>query len=225
MFRISHLTKFAAGVLLASAFAPNTAFAGCQPEPYIGQVCWTASYYCPRNYAQAQGQLLDINSNQALFSLLGTNYGGDGRTSFALPDLRGRSAIGTGQMNPAVAEVVLGEKRGFDILEISAKNLPPHTHTINGGTINLTGTLKVNKTTGDKTSPVNNYMGVSSNKSPNYSLDTPTVTMAANVSGKMTMPSDATTSVTGTDYHFIHRPPVLGLNACIALKGVYPPRS
>lgn len=225
MFRITHLTKFAAGVFVATAFTPNTASAGCQPTPYIGQVCWTAAMYCPKNYAEAQGQLLPISSNTTLFSLLGTAYGGDGYTTFGLPDLRGRSAIGTGQMNPAVPTVSRGQKRGSDILKIKEEHLPQHSHDIAGDTIALPSTLKANSTSATETTPVGNYMGVSTTQSPNYSTATANVTMAADITGTMTMPANATTTTAGTDYNFLHRPPSLGIKACIALQGIYPPRS
>lgn len=81
------------GTVLA---VPVSASAGS--EPFIGEVMLFASNFCPRNFAKANGQLLPISQNTALFSLLGTQFGGDGRTTFALPDLRGRAPLGEGQM-------------------------------------------------------------------------------------------------------------------------------
>lgn len=81
--------------LIATLGTSHTASA--QAEPYIGQVMTTAASYCPRGWAEMQGQLLPISSNQALFALIGTTYGGDGRSTFALPDTRGRAVVGNGQ--------------------------------------------------------------------------------------------------------------------------------
>lgn len=93
-------------------------------EPYLGEVIPFAGSFAPRGWALAQGQLLPINQNQALFSLLGTTYGGDGRINFALPDLRGRVVLGAG------TGFVLGERLGTETTTLSVANLPAHTHSI-----------------------------------------------------------------------------------------------
>ena len=83
-------------------------------QPFVGQICTFAFSYCPQGFAQAAGQLLPIQNNVELFSLLGNTYGGDGRTNFALPDLRGRTAIGTGQ-GLGLPDISLGETSGGDL--------------------------------------------------------------------------------------------------------------
>lgn len=80
-------------VIAAATLLPGNA-AACSAESYLGSVCTTAATYCPRGYAPADGQTMDITQNTALFSLLGTRYGGDGRTTFALPDLRKQGGKG-----------------------------------------------------------------------------------------------------------------------------------
>ncbi|WP_167730370.1 tail fiber protein [Terasakiella sp. SH-1] len=224
MFRISHFAKIAAGVLIATSLAPNEASAGCQPDPYIGQICWTAANFCPRNYAGAEGQIIPITNSPELFSLIGTAYGGDGRTNFRLPDLRGRSLVGLGSANPGEYPVTRGQMRGTDVLTINAQNLPMHSHDIPGSNVSMTGTLKANKTSGGETSPAGNFPGVGSSTSPNYSTNGANANMSGNVTGTMTMPNNAVSSTSGHSYDFLHRPPSLGLTACIAMKGTYPPR-
>ena len=97
-------------------------------EPFIGQLMLVGFNFAPRGWALCDGQLQAIAQNQALFSLLGTAYGGDGRTTFGLPDLRGRSPIGRGQ-GPGLAPVSWGQMGGNETTTLSAANMPPHVHT------------------------------------------------------------------------------------------------
>ncbi|MEE4119653.1 MAG: tail fiber protein, partial [Paracoccaceae bacterium] len=98
-------------------------------DPFIGQVGLFAGNFAPRGWALAQGQLLAINQNPALFSILGTQFGGDGRTTFALPDLRGRTPVGAGQ-GPGLANVSVGDRFGAESLFLTEANLPAHGHTV-----------------------------------------------------------------------------------------------
>src|SRR5687768_993649 len=100
-------------------------------EGFIGEIRLFAPNFAPRDWALCNGQLLPINQNQALFSILGTTYGGDGRTTFALPDLRGRSAIGAGS-GPGLSSYTLGQQTGSPTTLLSANQLPSHTHAISG---------------------------------------------------------------------------------------------
>lgn len=97
----------------------------------LAQVIMFAGNFAPRNWAYCQGQLLSIAQNQALFSLLGTTFGGDGRTSFGLPDLRGRTPVGTGN-GPGLTPRSLGQKSGAEYNYLTVANLPSHTHTASG---------------------------------------------------------------------------------------------
>lgn len=99
------------------------------PEPYIGEISWFAGNFAPRGWALCDGQLLPIQQHQALFSILGTTYGGDGRTTFALPDMRGRSPIHAGT-GPGLSTRHLGERGGLETTTLTVVNLPSHTHTI-----------------------------------------------------------------------------------------------
>lgn len=96
-------------------------------EPFIGQIQTFGFSFALRGWALCDGQLLPISSNTALFSLLGTTYGGDGRTTFALPDLRGRAAIHQGA-GPGLSPRVIGSKGGAETVALSQNEIPNHTH-------------------------------------------------------------------------------------------------
>lgn len=105
------------GIVLGLGGTPKPAKAG--PEPFIGELMLVPYNFCPRNYTEAAGQLLPIGNYQALFSLVGTTYGGDGRTTFGLPDLRGRVPVGFGQ-GPGLSPVKLGEKAGSETATLTS---------------------------------------------------------------------------------------------------------
>ena len=98
-------------------------------EPFIGQIMMFGGNFAPRNWAFCDGQILAINSHTALFSILGTTYGGDGRTSFALPDLRGRAPIGEGQ-GPGLSNYHLGFMGGVENVTLNVNQIPPHAHDV-----------------------------------------------------------------------------------------------
>ncbi len=99
-------------------------------EAFIGELRIMAFNFAPRGWAFCEGQTLPINQNQALFSLLGTTYGGNGVSTFALPDLRGRAAVGAGS-GPGLPPVQLGERGGVESVGLSTAEVPPHSHTMN----------------------------------------------------------------------------------------------
>lgn len=112
MHRTRHLRAVSAlAFALGAAVLTGREARACEAEPMLGSVCMTAANFCPRGFAQANGQLLAINQNQALFSLLGTTYGGNGQTTFALPDLRGRVPISSGR-GTGLPAVQLGQTGG-----------------------------------------------------------------------------------------------------------------
>lgn len=98
-------------------------------DPFLGQILMVGFGFAPRGWAHCDGQLLPISQNQALFSLLGTTYGGDGRTTFALPDLRGRSALHVGR-GPGLSDVRWGEKGGAESVMLTSTQIPSHTHAV-----------------------------------------------------------------------------------------------
>ena len=97
--------------------------------PFIGEIKMVASNFAPRGWAFCDGQLLPIAQNTALFSILGTTYGGDGRTTFALPDLRGRLAMHAGT-GPGLTSRRLGAKGGVEIVTLTTNEIPAHNHTV-----------------------------------------------------------------------------------------------
>jgi microcystin-dependent protein len=116
------LTLAGAAALIAGLSSTASA-----QERYIGEIFMMGSNFCPRGSANADGQLLPIAQNTALFSLFGTFYGGDGRTTFALPDLRGRSPIHAGQ-GPGLNNYQQGQKGGRETVTLTVAQLPNHTH-------------------------------------------------------------------------------------------------
>ena len=161
-------------------------------EPFLGEIKVISWNYPPKGWALCNGQLLPINQNQALFSILGTTYGGDGRVNFALPNLQGRTPVHFGN------GVDLGERAGEEAHTLTMSEMPAHTHTAPAST--LPATL------GDPTSSV---WGASAGEAR----------FAGVPSGVMS--SSATTAVGGSQPHE-NRQPYLVLNFVIALQGIFP---
>ena len=175
-------------------------------DPTIGEITLFAGNFAPRSWAFCDGQLLPINQNQALFSILGTTYGGDGRTTFGLPDLRGRIPLhpGTGPGLPAYS---LGQKGGNASVTLTENQLPRHSHT---------ATLHGETAVGDKASPLGNMLaGTTSNP---YA--------APNANDNIAMGSDSVTvSDAGGGRSYDNMNPYLGVNVIIALGGQFPSRN
>src|ERR1700741_2890888 len=100
-------------------------------EAFIGSIVLFAGNFAPRGWAFCAGPILPICQNTALFSIVGTTYGGNGQTTFALPDLRGRVAVGTGQ-GPGLSNVTLGELSGSPTVTLISNNMPAHNHPLTG---------------------------------------------------------------------------------------------
>ncbi|MBC8757364.1 phage tail protein [Kordia sp. YSTF-M3] len=183
-------------------------------NPFLAEIIMFGGNFAPRGWAFCDGQLLSINANQALFSLLGTTYGGDGRTSFALPDLRGRNPIhpGTG---PGLSTIKLGQRGGKEEIGLTVLNLPNHFH--NAGT--LKGTIMCNEEDGVEDDPAGRNIGVSSSGTP-YNNNPNDKVMAANAVG-----ISGNTSAAGGQQPFNSRNPFLGINYIIAMQGTFPSRN
>ncbi len=167
-------------------------------EPFLGEIRPFAFNFPPRGWALCNGQILPINQNQALFSLLGTTYGGNGTTTFALPNLNARTAIGEGQ-GFGLADHFLGETGGQANVTLIPNNLPPHTH---GVTTAATSTTN---------SPVNALPGPSG-----HQIYDPAVNSA--------LAPAAISSAGGSQPHE-NMQPTLSINYSIALSGIYPSRN
>src|SRR4051794_4990290 len=116
-------------------------------EPYIGEIMMFAGNFAPQGWALCDGSLLAIAQNTALFSILGTTYGGNGQTTFALPDLRGRAPVHPGQ-GPGLSPYALGQNGGVEQLSLTAAQMPVHTHAATA-----TVSINVNDSRADATSP------------------------------------------------------------------------
>ena len=180
-------------------------------EPFIGQIMLVGFNFPPRGWAECNGQLLPISSNTALFSLLGTTFGGDGRTTFALPDLRGRIAkhVGTG---PGLDPVNWGQKGGHEDVTLGINNMPSHNHTASADM-----KVRCNAAAGGEDNPQDHFLGPASNDIYNTAG---TADMAAgSVVGTVTVNNN------GGGQSFDIRNPYLGIYHNIALQGLYPSRS
>jgi microcystin-dependent protein len=162
-------------------------------QPFVGQLLLASFNFAPKGFAQCNGQLMAINQNQALFSLLGTTYGGDGRVNFGLPNLQGRTPVGAGN------GIVLGQVGGEDAHTLNQNEVPPHTHQ-------LMGTLATATT-----------------DSPNGALAAATTSLTpyTSASGLVQM-NPASISTVGSSQPHENRQPFLVMNWCIALQGIFP---
>ena len=177
-------------------------------EPFIGQIIMFGGNFAPRGWAYCNGQLLSISNYSALYSLLGTTYGGDGRTTFALPDLRGRVPIHAGQ-GEGLTERRPGEKGGAEFVTLNVNEMPAHKHK-GSGTILASDKLAEDSIPKDKVPSVlaNNVKGYSSQ--PTTSMRKDCVEIIADSTG-------------GNQPHN-NMPPFQAVNYIIALEGIYPQR-
>lgn len=183
-------------------------------DPMMAQIIMFAGNFAPRGWAFCEGQLLPISSYSALFSLLGTTYGGDGRTTFALPDFRGRAPLQPGN-GPGLSHIAAGQKGGAEVHALTQAEMPAHNH--DGSTLN--GTVGCNEEDGDSEDPQGRSIGLSASDTP-YNSQPNDKAMKAN---DITM--SGTTGNAGGSQPFSVRNPYIGCNYIIALQGVYPSRS
>ena len=209
MFKNIFKSRPLATLLGAATLTAGLAQPAQASEPFIAEIVMFGGNFAPRSWAFCDGQLLSIANNTALFSLLGTTYGGDGRTTFGLPDLRGRTAIHPGN-GPGLSSYRLGEKGGSESVRLTVSQIPSHNHSVSA-------VLKGKDTSGNSASPNNNTLA-SKSRTNIYSSDAPDVNMtAASVAG-------AQSNVGGSTGHE-NRMPFLAVNHIIALFGVYPSRN
>ena len=179
--------------------------ASAQIEPYLGQMIQVGFNFCPSGWATASGQILSISQNTALFSLLGTTYGGNGQTTFALPDMRGRAAVHVGQ-GPGLSVYELGQVSGAETVTLTVNELAKHDHRAAIQTANANA---------NATTAAGNAIGISSNNS--YITQDP-------VGNLMDRPMVAV-QPTGNSIPVNNRPPYLVMNWCIAVQGLFPSRN
>lgn len=161
-------------------------------EPFLAEIRIVSFNYAPKGWAQCNGQLMPINQNQALFSLLGTTFGGDGRVNFALPDLRGRVPIHVG------SGFTLGERGGEPSHTLTISELPTHIHTASAQSANATTPF-----------PAGNLLASMSN-------------LYVAPGDNLTTLSPSTLSSVGGSQAHLNMQPFLTLTFCIALQGIFP---
>ena len=168
-------------------------------EPFLAEVRIVGFNFAPRGWAFCDGQIMPINQNQSLYSLLGTTYGGDGRTSFALPDMRGRTPIHVGASNGTFHRE--GQKSGEETHTLSAAEMPQHTHVLNAS-----------NTDAVPGAPAGQVIA-----KPNFDVFREPSTLVS-------MSSQSVLNVGGGQAHE-NMQPYLALNFCIALQGLFPSRN
>lgn len=168
-------------------------------EPFLSEIRIMSFVFAPKGWALCNGQLLPINQNQALFSLLGTTFGGDGRVNFALPDLRGRTPIHVGSGH------TLGERGGEQAHTLSIAELPTHTHTLSGNSVNATAFV-----------PTGNVLAKGATNVPS-----PVNYYTTNISNLAALNPGTVLNTGGSQAH-LNMQPFLTLSFCIALQGIFP---
>lgn len=193
-------------------------------SPLLGQVTFFGGNFAPRGYAFCSGQLLSISSNTALFSILGTTYGGNGQTNFALPDLRGRSPVNFGT-GPGLSNIVEGQTGGAETTTLTLGQLPAHTHT---ATATSTGVLQMAPTRASLQQPDTD--GVLARSVDANATDTPRIYAPAGTQtsvsiGGLNVSTSVTVNTAGSSQPVAIRSPFLGIGAIIATQGVFPSRN
>ena len=172
-------------------------------DPFIGEIRLFGFNFAPQGWAQCNGQLLSIAQNTALFSILGTTYGGNGQTTFGLPNLQGQAPLHTGQ-GPGLSYRTLGEIGGEAAVTLLASEMPQHTHS-----------AAASSAIGDQTTPASNVWAVGAGgRGQNFYTTGSDVAMSGQALG-----------ASGASQPHNNMPPYEVLNFCICLNGVYPPRS
>lgn len=188
-------------------------------EPFVGEIRVFGCNFAPRGWAQCNGQLMQIRQYTALFSILGVNYGGNGTTTFALPNLQGQIAIGAGQ-GPGLQPYDVGEQGGESGIQLISTEMPAHTHTFNGGTAAQPVTVLLN-------APTSNNCYISNP----FAKANPTA--PAGVAGRAFGPNSnpanvllnaACVSVAGGGQAHDNMQPFVTINYCIAIEGIFPQR-
>ncbi|MDB6073941.1 MAG: Microcystin dependent protein [Verrucomicrobiaceae bacterium] len=175
-------------------------------DPFIGEMKIFAGNFALRGYALCNGQLISISQNTALFAILGTTYGGNGTTTFALPDLRGRFPIGSGQ-GAGLSNQSMGQLQGSPTVQLTANNLPTHNHT-----------LQATTAPASSAAPSTNIWAVAGSRRSTVNLYT-----AAQGAGSSMAPQSLTPIGGGLPHN--NMSPYLGLTFLIAMQGIFPTRN
>jgi len=174
-------------------------------DPFIGQILWFAGNFAPRSWAFCQGQTMSIAQNTALFSILGTTYGGNGQTTFQLPNFSGRAAIGAGN-GPGLSGYALGQAGGSNYTTLTVENLPAHIHTLNGNDTSANNVA----------APAGNYLANTAGLTDReYFVG----------AGEVTPMGAQALGANGGGQAFNNMQPYVGMNFVICLMGIFPSRN
>jgi len=185
-------------------------------QPFVGQIILVGFNFAPAGWFPCDGRLLPIAQFDVLFTLIGTTYGGDGNTTFALPDLRGRVPIGQGT-GAGLTPRTIGESAGAETVTLSGTQLPPHTHAID--TSALSATIACKTGAGNSQSPVGNVPArEAAGVTLPYSTAAPDVTMGATLGAG----TGASTAATGAGGAHDNMQPYAVMQYCISTLGVFP---
>ncbi len=189
-------------------------------DEYMAKISFFGFNWCPRNYMFCQGQLVAIAENTALYSLLGTNFGGDSRSTFGLPDLRGKVMMGQGS-----PQHPFGSMGGNETTTLSVRNLPQHTHDASLTFANNSVTIKASADDGKSNTPGGKnktLCAIADNAAKIYGQGTPDVDLNIgdnNITGAVTV------NPAGSSQYFSNMQPYLVLNPCILTQGIFPSRN
>lgn len=193
-------------------------------EVYVGEIHLFAFNFAPAGWAYCNGQAMGVSQNQVLFALLGTTYGGNGTTTFNLPDLRGRSAIHFGQ-GPGLSNITIGETAGVENTSLSPGNIPAHIHPLTGGTAAVTVTANsiTGGTISNETDGGNNSLASGGQTANIYSEPGTGTSKIGGIGATAVLGGN--TAPAGNNLPFSIRNPYLAVNMCISLQGVFPSRN
>lgn len=183
-------------------------------NPLIGQINPVGFNFAPRSWAFCDGQLLSISSNTALFSLLGTTFGGDGRTTFGLPELRGRVPVHVGN-GPGLSSVSWGQRSGQNNVTLTSSNLPVHSHTVS---------ISVTSEAANSSTAAGNLLATGITPAAGPVPERPAMIYRSGGTPDGTI-SGASTSNAGSSQAVSIMQPFTGIYYCIALQGLFPSRN
>jgi microcystin-dependent protein len=195
------------GLLSIALISPfNTAWA---QDPFLGEIRWFGFDFCPEGWAAAEGQLLDPSRYPELFFLFSTYYGGDGRLTFGLPDLRGRVQVGFGQ-GPGLNNYIMGEMAGSESVTLTEAEMPAHSHAI-----------KVSPGTASYSGGANGVLATAARSSGNGKKKTDVSIYDGPGTATQSLADDSMDDTGGGGSHN-NLPPYLTLKACVAMVGIFP---
>jgi microcystin-dependent protein len=183
-------------------------------DPFVAEIRIFGFNFAPRGWAFCNGQILPISQNTALFSLLGTQYGGNGQSTFALPDMQAAAAIHQGQ-GPGLSQYFIGQQSGSQAVTLLVSEMPSHNHSFSATNVPGAAGLPTNTAT-------NNQLRKTASGNPVSGLTQGKIYSAAN---PLTQMNPQGMAIAGSSFPHNNMMPFLTLNYCIALQGIFPPRS